>query len=174
MHSLTIEPTTQTRESGIHEDFHRFIKDIKYEYKGTLCISLMTQYNEKLHDTLWNRILFDGKMIGMMVIESPKASPFKKIYALQHLFLKPEYRGKGIGTYILSYVIEEYRGYPVFLSCYNKRLSQFYGKNGFKYMAIGDLSPTEKKLFNSNEKYVHCTEKITQFQIRWAEQCFNF
>ena len=109
MQTFTIEPITQTVESGIHEDFHHFIKDMQYQYKTVLLISLKTQYDEKNVIVQWVRILLGEKMIGMMVIEQPKP-PYETVYALQHMFLKPEYRGRGLGKILLSDLREQYKG----------------------------------------------------------------
>jgi GNAT superfamily N-acetyltransferase len=170
--SLIIEHTTQTVESGIHEDFHRFIKDMQYVYKAILVLSLKTQHNEQLSVTQWVRILLDGKMIGMMVIENTRP-PYKTVYALQHIFLNPSYRGGGLGKILLSDLREQYKGCKVFLSCYDEGLSHFYGKNGFMYMGTVGLSPMGKLCHRSDKKYIHCTEKFTREDMAWAVKRFN-
>lgn len=172
MQNLTIQPTIQTVKSGIHEDFHHFIKDMQYKYKVVLLLSLKTQYNEKKIIVQWNRILLNGKMIGMMVIEQPKP-PYETVYALQHMFLKPEYRGKGLGKVLLWDLRQQYKGCKMYLSCYDRGLSHFYGTNGFKHISTGDLNMLEALVHGHDKKYIHCTEKMTYGDIYWAEEYFR-
>jgi len=79
-----------------------------------------------------------GRPSGIIIID-PKGvagSPYIKSIAVY-----PEFRGKGIGSALLAYAEELFRGKSKYIflcvSSFNKRAQKFYDRNGFK--VVGEL-----------------------------------
>ena len=87
--------------------------------------------------------LYDGDLKTVCVVTEEK----EKVYEIKNIATYEKYHGKGYGTKMLQYVIENYRnkGNTVLLGTGdNARIIEFYGKFGFEY------SHTEKDFFIKN------------------------
>lgn len=55
---------------------------------------------------------------------------FSTVQELGSLVVSPNWRGKGLGSYLVNYLIQQ-ATQPLYLECVGKRLAEFYLKFGF-------------------------------------------
>ncbi len=69
---------------------------------------------------------------------------------LGSLVVAPDWRGRGLGSYLVNYLIQE-ATQPLYLECLGSRLVKFYTRFGFEPIALQELPPSLKRKFGISQ-----------------------
>lgn len=80
------------------------------------------------------------------IIACGQLRDYKDAQELGSLIVAPDWRGRGLGTYLAQQLIEKAEK-PLYLECMGKKLVQFYQRLGFTPVAWHILPPSLKRKF---------------------------
>ena len=90
----------------------------------------------------------DGALAGYCMIAKSFSTEFgRRCVWIEDLYLRPEYRGRGLGSQMLQYLIRKYPGAILRLEAErgNARALEVYRKNGFDELPYAELKRMEKE-----------------------------
>ena len=94
---------------------------------------ILTKY---VHSALIECIKNDvGQMVGFLSVANQN---------IDMLFIHPDYRGKGVGKFLMNYALGEQHAYKVDVNEQNKQAVGFYEHFGFQTVSRSELDPTGK------------------------------
>lgn len=83
----------------------------------------------------------EGKLVACGQLRN-----FSGVQELGSLVVKPAWRRRGLGTFLISHLIGQ-ATQPLYLECLGKRLAQFYERFGFVPISFADLPQALKPKF---------------------------
>lgn len=84
------------------------------------------------------------------VVACGQLRSFPGAQELGSLVVAPAWRGRGLGSYLVDYLIQE-ATQPLYLECLGNRLAKFYTRFGFVSIAWQELPPPLKRKFGVSQ-----------------------
>jgi len=113
--------------------------------------------------TNWSRfwvIEYKQELVGCASVNF-----YSKNSSLGYLYIKPQWRNRGLGSYLLQYLIGKSSN-PVSLIC-KPKLVEFYASYGFSTVSWQDLSPIHKimyGIFRPHPKLIGCPLVLMEYK----------
>jgi amino-acid N-acetyltransferase len=85
---------------------------------------------------------------------------FSDVQELGSLVVAPDWRGRGLGSFLTQHLINQARE-PLYLECLGKKLAKFYSRFGFVPVAFENLPQSLKRKFGVS----HLAKKLVKVPV---------